>query len=171
MSGVLVASIAVAAIAACWSLLRFTFGLLKPQPMLVETVALSRDVQPELHAFVDDMVTQAHPVDTHPPLSQRLDNPGTSLDAADVSDIALPIESSIDLVRIPEEIEKTALGARGTMARGHSRCGRSPNRISQSKNVSGRAWCDCRRANLRSGPSAARGWLYRTGRASTGAGR
>lgn len=50
--------------------------------------------------------TQAHPVDTHPPLSQRLDNPGTSLDELDVSDIALPVEPSIELVRIPEEIEK-----------------------------------------------------------------
>lgn len=50
--------------------------------------------------------TQAHPVDTHPPLPQRLDNLGTSLDELDVSDIALPVEPSIELVRIPEEIEK-----------------------------------------------------------------
>ncbi|MFL9858839.1 M48 family metallopeptidase [Paraburkholderia madseniana] len=50
--------------------------------------------------------TQAHPVDTHPPLSQRLDNLGTSLDELDVSDIALPVEASIELVRLPEEIEK-----------------------------------------------------------------
>ncbi|MFM0009172.1 M48 family metallopeptidase [Paraburkholderia sediminicola] len=53
--GVLLGTIAVAAIAACWSLLRFTFGLFKPQPMLVKAVALSRDEQPELYAFVDDI--------------------------------------------------------------------------------------------------------------------
>lgn len=53
--GVLLGSIAVAAIAACWSLLRFTFGLFKPQPMLLKAVVLSRDEQPELHAFVDDI--------------------------------------------------------------------------------------------------------------------
>jgi hypothetical protein len=39
-------------------------------------------------------------------LSQGPDNPGTSLDELDVSDIALPVEPSIDLVRIPDEIEK-----------------------------------------------------------------
>lgn len=53
--GVLLGSIALTAILAFWSLLRFTFGLFKLQPMLVKAIFLSREEQPELYAFVDDI--------------------------------------------------------------------------------------------------------------------
>jgi Zn-dependent protease with chaperone function len=50
--------------------------------------------------------TQAHPVDTHPPLAQRLDRLGTSLSEISPDDIAIPEESAITLIQDPESLEK-----------------------------------------------------------------
>lgn len=50
--------------------------------------------------------TQPHPVDTHPPLAQRLNELGMSLDAITAQDIGLPEDAAIQLLHTPESVEK-----------------------------------------------------------------
>lgn len=48
----------------------------------------------------------AHPVDTHPPLSQRLQGLGTSLDEVTLEAVGVPEESAIHLLQDPEAVEQ-----------------------------------------------------------------